>query len=185
MSFVRARPREFDVRIRPLRRHDVAALETVFAALSARSRFFRFHVPTPRLTGALRSGLLDVDGWRRTGLVAEVATTAGRRPIGIAHLIGIDRVSAEFAVAVADSWHGQGVGRTLVTGLRDLAVELGFRRLHGDILVENRVMLRLAGSAFPGARKLSDGRVVRVAHELGGSALTDLTSEDIMADLVG
>lgn len=180
MSFTCARFR--GLRVRPLHAHDDDALELVFDALSARSRFLRFHAPTPRLTGALRRGMLDVDGWSRFGLIAEVA---GRHPIGIAHLVGTGPGEAEFALAVADRWQARGVGRTLLAGLQDLAVGRGFRHLHGEVLLENRAMLRLAGSALPGSRTTTDGLVVRVGHDLERPLLASLTGDDIMADLVG
>lgn len=170
------------VRLRPLHVHDTAVLETVFAALSARSRHLRFHTPTPRLTGALRRGLLDVDGRRRCGLVAEVATAAGRVPVGIAHLVGVDRHNADFAVAVVDSWHGHGVGRALMDGLRELAIDLGFQTMHGDILAENRAMLRLALATLPGLRTATEGHVIRVSHDLDDARCA---GEDVLADLAG
>ena len=51
---------------------DGATVDAVFAGLSERSRYLRFHTAMPRLTGSVRRSLLDVDGHDRAALVAEV-----------------------------------------------------------------------------------------------------------------
>ena len=69
---------------------------------------------------------------------------------------------AELALAVVDRWQRHGVGRRLLEALGDLAVELGYVEIYGDILAENEVMVRLLQRVFPGALPRWDDGVVRV-----------------------
>lgn len=169
------------MRIRQLRRDD-GAVDVVFAGLSERSRYLRFHGPTPRLTGAVRRELLDVDGRSRVGLVAEVPAGRGTRVVGIARLVAVAADRAELAVAVVDAWQGRGVGRRLLTALGELARELGYRELHGVALRENAHVVGLLRSVFPGSWQAWDGGVVWVHCPLGDDV--EITHEDLFADLL-
>lgn len=74
---------------------------------------------------------------------------------------------AEFALAVADDWQGRGLGRRLIAHLAAHASQHGVRRLHGDILADNRRMLALMRDL--GARMAShpDGpQLVRAVLDL-------------------
>jgi GNAT superfamily N-acetyltransferase len=65
--------------------------------------------------------------------------------IGVARFVRLpeDPELAEFAIAVADSWHGVGVGTALLRRLTMRAREEGIRRFSAEILSENRPMLHL------------------------------------------
>ncbi|MGE3284537.1 MAG: N-acetyltransferase family protein [Pseudonocardia sp.] len=169
------------VRTRPLRRDD-PAVDAVFAGLSERSRYLRFHVPVPRLTAAVRRHLHDVDGRRHAGVVAEVRGVLGARPVGIGRIVGAAGEPVELAVAVVDAWHGRGVGRALLTDLGALARDLGHGKLHGRVLAENAGVVALLRSVFPGTRHTRDGDVVHVRCPLVDSV--EITHEDLLADLL-
>ncbi len=172
------------IRLRPLRRDTDPAVELVFAGMSAQSRYRRFHGPMPVLTEVNRRVLLDVDGRERAAIVAEVRTPAGWRPAGIARLVADGPTAAELAVEVADRWQGHGVGRRLLHALGDLAADLGYTELYGDVLGDNAVMIRLLRSVFPGSRSSASGGVVRVSCPVGWGS-RPITDEDIFADLLG
>ena len=55
-----------------------------------------------------------------------------------------DRVSVEFACAVADAWQGRGLGRILMKSLIDCARAAGYASMDGAILSANTGMLTLA-----------------------------------------
>jgi RimJ/RimL family protein N-acetyltransferase len=168
------------VAIRPLTRSEApAAVDAVFAGLSPRSRFLRFHSPLPRLSSQLRDSLADLDGHRRVALLAE----AEGSPIGIAHFVATGPGEAEMAIAVVDAWQRRGVGTQLLTALTDLATDLGYARLTGSVLPENAAMLALAARLAPWPRPTWDGEVVRMELPLGPAAWT-ITDDDVLAALL-
>ncbi|MBW0092209.1 GNAT family N-acetyltransferase [Pseudonocardia sp. KRD-184] len=172
------------VAVRPLTPDDVAAVDTVFAGLSARGRHLRFHTPVARLTAAMRAALLDVDGCDRAALVAEARRPGrwGRTPVGIARMVRTGAGEAELAVAVVDDWQGRGVGRRLLTELGDLARDLGYDRLFGLVLPENGAVVALLQRVFPGAAPCWDDGAVRVDCPL---TVPEITDEDLITALTG
>lgn len=167
-------------RIRPLRRDDDTAVVAVFDGLSARSRYLRFHSPMPVLSAADRRRLLDVDGMRHAALVAEMPSG---EPIGVARLIAHDTRRAELAIAVIDDVAGRGVGRRLLEALGELAGELGYQEIFGDVLRDNVRIVRLLRSVFPGSRMVWNDGTLRVTCPLNREDAV-ITDEDILADLL-
>jgi RimJ/RimL family protein N-acetyltransferase len=165
------------ISIRPLPRGEAtSAVDAVFAGLSPRSRFLRFHSPLPRLSPQLRESLADLDGHRRVAVLAE----ADGAPVGIAQFVATGPDEAEMAVAVVDAWHRRGIGTRLLTALTEVATDLGYARLTGSVLPENAAMLALAARLAPWPRPSWDGEVVRVVLPLGPAAWT-ITDEDVLA----
>jgi GNAT superfamily N-acetyltransferase len=155
-------------------------VDAVFAGLSPRSRYLRFHSPVPRLPATVRERLVDVDGCRRAALVAEFEG----EPIGLAHVIGTGDGTADLAVAVVDAWQRRGAGTQLLTAAAALAERLGYTQLLGAVLPENRAMLGLVRRVVPWVRPRFDGEVVQLPIPLGAAAWS-VTHEDLIADLVG
>lgn len=154
------------LRVRRLRTDDTQVIDTVFAGLSDRSRYLRFHSPVPRLNGSLRRMLLNVDDRDRLALVAEARTSDGWEPIGVARLIRTTPAQAEVAGAVIDAWHRRGVGRTLLTAVRVAATDHGLDRLTALVLAENRAAQGLIRSVFPLCTSRPDGPAVHMTCHL-------------------
>ena len=183
-TIVRASPCRPALDVHPLAPEDAGhAVDAVFAQLSPRSRYLRFHTPAPRLTGPVRARLVDLDGRCRAAVVAEARGPDGPGPVGIARLARSGPGSAEIAVAVGDAWQRRGIGRRLVTAIAALAEELEYSALSGAVLPENVAMLGLVRRVFPWVRAHFDGDVVQLAIPLGAAAAT-VTDEDVLADLV-
>jgi acetyltransferase len=49
--------------------------------------------------------------------------------------------SAEFAIIVADPWHGQGLGSTMMDYMVDIAKKRGLEKITAEALSSNKVML--------------------------------------------
>jgi RimJ/RimL family protein N-acetyltransferase len=168
------------VTIRPLAQREApAAVDAVFAGLSPRARYLRFHSPLPRLSPQLRESLADLDGHRRVAVLAE----AEELPIGVAQFVATSPEEAEMAVAVVDAWQRRGIGTRLLTALTQVATDLGYTRLTGSVLPENAAMLALAARLAPWPRPTWDGEVVRVVLPLGPAAWT-ITDDDVLSDLL-
>lgn len=129
--------------IRPVHAGDTPGLNAFFLGLSPRSRRLRFHGAVNALPASALRQLSAPDDAVHATLVAEAAGShkivAEARYVRDAH----DEQRAEFALAVADDWQGQGLGRRLLTGLLEHARRQGLDALHGSVLDENQPMLWL------------------------------------------
>lgn len=148
--------------LREVRDGEEELLETVFAGMSARSRYLRFHGAVPRLTAAVRRRLVAVDGRRH---VAVVALVSGRA-VGIARCLDLGDGRAELAVEVVDAWQRRGVGNDLVRAVAARARELGRTVLVAEVMAENVAMLGLLQREFPALTGTRDGDEVTLTLPL-------------------
>jgi len=133
--------------LRPIRPED-AELERAFVdGLSEQTRYFRFFYHLHQLSPAMLARFTQVDYDRELALVAIDETGGAPAIVGVARYTkNPDRESAEFAVVVADAWHGRGVGHVLMTRLIESARQRGLARLEGTVLRANANMLRFTES---------------------------------------
>jgi acetyltransferase len=88
--------------------------------------------------------------------------------IGVArYVLDKDNESAEFAIVIADSWHGRGIGARLLYKLAEAARRRGVRQLYGDILAINRPMLAFSSKlGFQLRRHPEDPTLTRAVLDL-------------------
>jgi RimJ/RimL family protein N-acetyltransferase len=128
--------------VRAIRADDKDALADLFARLSDRSRRRRFHASKPGLSARELAYLTEIDGRRHAALVA---VEPGGRFAAVARYAceaGIDD-EADVAFAVADAWHGRGIGTDLGRRLLDHARASGIAQLRATTMGENRPAQRL------------------------------------------
>jgi acetyltransferase len=133
------------VLLRPAREQDLHLHGAYFDGLSKESRYNRFFNPTPKMTAKMLEYLLYADHRSNVALMAEC--TSGNMETVIAearYKVAADGGSAEFALSVADQFHGLGLGKLLLDRLVCAASRAGLGRLVGDTLAMNNKMLRLA-----------------------------------------
>jgi ribosomal protein S18 acetylase RimI-like enzyme len=130
------------VRIRPLRNGDTATVTRFFDRLSPRSRVRRFNAAKPRITERELATLARVDASSHA-LVAWV--DGDPEPAGFAQLVrdADERTRAEIAFAVADAYHGRGIGSALVDQLAADARAAGVTHLTAVIQGSNTAALAL------------------------------------------
>jgi len=128
--------------VRPISADDRHALSVWFGRLSPESRRRRFHGPKPKLSARELTYLTEVDHVSHTALVA--VDEAGRM-IGEARYATAEPEgrTADFAVTVADEWHGRGVGYRLASQLVQAARANGMTRLTALTLWENDAAIAL------------------------------------------
>lgn len=127
--------------LRPLRPED-RDIETAFVrGLSPETRHDRLLGGAIAITPDYIESLVRID-YSRDMALAATAMLDGETLIGVARYV-LDRTneSAEFAIVVADSWQGRGIGRRLLAKLIEVARRRGLKRLYGEILGTNRPML--------------------------------------------
>jgi acetyltransferase len=132
------------VTLRPLRRDDRDIEHAFVSGLSAETRSNRLLGGARAITPEYIESLVSVDYSRDMALAATTMLGGGETLIGVArYVLEKNDESAEFAIVIADSWHGRGIGGRLMTKLVDVARRRGVKHLYGDILAMNRPMLAL------------------------------------------
>lgn len=123
---------------------DAAAMRAFVDAMSAASRRYRFHAGVQRCSEAFAQALCRADASRTLVLVAEApnADGGGTRIVGEARCVADagDGSAAEFAIAIADDWHGRGLAAKLLAELAARALPQGVRWFYGDVLEDNEPM---------------------------------------------
>ncbi len=115
-----------DITIRAIAPADRAGLRRFYGELSRDSLNARFHGATRGIADPVARFFCGPDHEHREGLVAEIARTeGGPRIVGHLCLEPLADGEVEMAIAVADAWQGQGIGRAL------LATSIAWARLHG------------------------------------------------------
>ncbi len=153
------------VLVRPVLPQDDDAEQAFVMALSPASRYRRFHVGMRALPAAVLAQFTRIDHLSHVALVAH-AEADDDEPALVAdarYVRSADAEEAEFAVAVADDWQRQGLGRQMLALLARHAARHGVRRLHGDVLADNAPMLRMLAALGCEVRPRSDEAGVMLA----------------------
>jgi acetyltransferase len=131
--------------IRPIRPEDAPLLQDLFNSLSQRTIYYRFFSQMKSLPSDMLVRFTQIDYDRDMALVAIDNSQSKEKILGVARLISdIGGVDADFAIMIADQWHGEGIGATLVKRLITIAKERKMESLYGLVLAENKQMLGLA-----------------------------------------
>jgi RimJ/RimL family protein N-acetyltransferase len=156
-----------EVIVRPVLAKDAAAAQDFVRALSPASRLRRFHFGLRELPLSMLQAMTRVDHDRHVAVIAEALDDdeSCEPPIvaDARYVRDDDGTSAEFAIAVADDWQGEGLGRMLLQRLARHAARHGITHLVGDVLPGNAAMFAI-GERLGGTRVTSaqGAGVVRV-----------------------
>jgi len=160
--------------VRPVLPEDEPALKALFARLTADEVRLRFFAPKAELSHATAARMSQIDYDRDMGLVVAERGAPGRATVhGAVHLSAdADLERAEFAIMLAHDMAGLGLGPVLMRRILDHARARGLREVFGEVLMENRAMLRLC-EALGFTRKVSvdDPGVVHVSLAMGGDGV--------------
>ncbi|MEW5837774.1 MAG: bifunctional acetate--CoA ligase family protein/GNAT family N-acetyltransferase [Pseudomonadota bacterium] len=157
-----------EIVLRPIRPEDAEMEQAFVHSLSEESRYLRFMRALDELTPEMLMRFTQIDYDREMAFVAISGTGAQAVEIGVArYSLQPDGSSAEFAVVVSDAWQGAGLGSLLLEAVMDAARQRGVRLLMGEVLPQNRGMLKLAERmGFERLPKGVDDDVVHVARKL-------------------
>jgi acetyltransferase len=155
--------------LRPIRPEDEPSLQAAFANMTPEDIRLRFLVPIKTLThvAAVRFTQLDYD--REMGLILTEPGIPGRTEIyGVVNIIADpDNERAEYAIIVRHDMTAMGLGIYLMRRIIDYARARGIREIYGDVLRENRQMLKLCGVlGFTESRVPDEPSLVRVTLRL-------------------
>ncbi|GHA94010.1 hypothetical protein GCM10009069_16410 [Algimonas arctica] len=132
--------------LRPLQSRDAPLLEAGIIALSDRSRYFRFFSGFKQAPPSVLKRLTDFDGDDHLAWGAVDSSLDTNPPIAAAHIFRVDNLpptSGDFAIAILDDYHHQGIARSLIACLFSDAISKQFEHVELDVLSENRVGIAL------------------------------------------
>lgn len=151
------------IHMRPIHSDDAPRLQDFHHRLSHQSLYFRFFGEMPELNRELAERLSDVDYVERMAIVATPAADADAPIIAVARYQRVEKPAAqaaELALAVEDSWQGQGIGPQLLRALATYARDRGFTTLVANVLYDNgRMLAMLHHLGIPSTHLLREGRV--------------------------
>lgn len=126
--------------IRAVHPDDEERLREGIAQLSFQSRYLRFFSVAPAPPDHVIEKLVAVDGHRHLAWGAILSDAPEARAIGVVHAIRGDESAprAEFAIAILDDFHGQGLARMLAAVLLIQCKREGIGALDAQILAENK-----------------------------------------------
>jgi GNAT superfamily N-acetyltransferase len=163
------------VTVRIVEPRDAEALQAYFRSLTVRSRYNRFlgaisELPKTELDRFTHAGEDD-----RFSVIAVMSIDGFETIVGEARYgFEADTASFEFGLSVDDRWQGHGIGSALLRNLECRAAAFGARRLFGDTLRSNDVMIDLARkSGFAFTSSPGDWKLVRFEKQI------DVVPQDI------
>ena len=157
-----------DIVIRPIRPED-AEIEAKFVReLSKESKYFRFMNSIQELSQEMLVRLTQIDYHNEMALIAVRPLEDGEDQIGVArYSTNVDRKSCEFALVVADKWHGKGIAHLLMRNLMEVARDRELEIMEGQVLSDNKRMLELMKSLkFKIEMDPEDSAIKRVVAQL-------------------
>jgi GNAT superfamily N-acetyltransferase len=132
---------------------DLDACLALFDLFSERTRFYRYHSGTPRISREQLRTLLSSDGIDHQAWLAEI----DGRPVAVAHWFRCsdDAQLGELAIVVEDAWQGCGVGTRLLERVVVDGAEQGLVSFKAEVLAENRGIRALLDRIFPDVRVIA------------------------------
>ena len=142
---------------------DAEALQAYFRSLTTRSRYNRFLGAMSELPQDVLGHFIRVGEADRFSVIATMTIDGIETIVGEArYAFDVETDSFEFGLSIDDRWQGQGIGSALLGNLQCRAAAFGARRLFGDTLRSNEVMIGLARkSGFAFTNSPSDWKLVR------------------------
>lgn len=133
-----------DVIIRPIRPEDARIEQEFVRNLSEESRYFRFMNSVQELSESMLVRFTQIDYSREMALLAVTEEQGQEIELGVTRFaINPDGESCDFALVIADSMRGKGLGYKLMTALMDAARSKGLKVMEGEVLKNNASMLKL------------------------------------------
>lgn len=161
--------------MRPVRRSDESGLRDMFLRCSADDLRLRCFGVSKTFPAAFAGRLARLGDSREFAILAVMD---GGEICGVVHTVGLPGAGSEadYDIMVRSDLKGQGIGMRLMRAMLSQAGQAGFSAVHGDVMMNNRAMLLLAGDL--GFRRVAtEAGIVRItaapgAAESAGAALS-------------
>jgi acetyltransferase len=130
------------VLVRPVRPEDEPMARVLFGKVTPEDLRLRFFAPVKHFSHAFVARLTQLDYGRAMAFAA--VDEASEDPLGVVRLhADANYECAEFAILLRSDFKGRGLGWRLMQLIIDYARSEGLRRIEGQVLRENNVMLRM------------------------------------------
>jgi acetyltransferase len=160
------------VTIRPIRPEDEPLMVKFHETLSERSVYFRyFHAMglPQRIAHERLTQMCFIDYAREMALVVSrnVPESGNQEILAVGRMNKLHGTKeAEFAILVSDNWHHRGLGPELLRRLVEIGRDEKLSRIYGDILPENRNMLRIIDRLGFRRLNMEEDGIIRAEIEL-------------------
>ncbi len=132
------------VLLRPIRPEDEPLEAELVKNASKESLYFRFFGYMPGIDHKMLARFTHIDYDREMAIVALLEENGEQKIIGVVRIVGDGwRESCEYAILIADAWHGQGLGGILTDYIIEIARAQGFQKITASFLKVNGAMRRL------------------------------------------
>ncbi len=157
-----------EVLARPIRPEDEPAHHEFIARLSPEDIRFRFFGFVRQLEHTQMARLTQIDYDREMAFIVTAPGPDGEmETLGIVRTItDSDNYVAEFSMVIRSDLKGQGLGRQLLEKMCRYCTERGTREIVGQVLPDNRNMMRLMRKLGFSARMIPDEDVYEVRRSL-------------------
>jgi acetyltransferase len=155
--------------LRPILPEDEPALQAAFAKLTPEEIRLRFFVPVKTLSHVVAARFTQIDYDREMALILTERGIPGKTEIyGVVRISADpDNEHAEYAIIVRGDMTGLGLGVVLMRRIIDYARSRGIGEIYGDVLRENKTMLKLCQAlGFTQSRVPDEPSIVRVTLNL-------------------
>lgn len=155
--------------LRPVRPEDEPAFQDLFSRMSPEDIRMRFFAPKSALSHVSAARMTQIDYDREMALVLADPGAAGNATVyGCVHISADpDGEKAEYAIMIRSDMVGQGLGPLLMQKIIDYSRSRGIGEIFGDVLRENKQMLKVCESfKFSQHFNVDDPSVVHVRLKL-------------------
>jgi acetyltransferase len=129
------------VLLRPIQPEDEPLWHELLRNCSARSIWLRFRYLFKESTHEMATRFCFIDYDRTMAIVAEVEVGGKRQLAGVGRLVAdSDHSQAEYAVLVADSWQGRGLGSLITDYCFEICSTWGVDRVYAETTADNQRM---------------------------------------------
>jgi acetyltransferase len=135
---------ETEILFRPIQPEDEPMWHEMLAQCSQRSLWQRFRYLFKETTHEMATRFCFVDYDRTMAIVAEIGQGSERKLVGVGRLVAdADHRSAEYAVLVADTWQGRGLGNLLTDYCLEICRTWGINRVVAETTTDNNSMRKI------------------------------------------
>lgn len=131
------------IQLRPVHPIDGNQSDIFRKKMSAKSMYDRFLGYIPKNTDKLVKQLTDIDYSREMAIVAVLQDGNPKEIVAVSRIVSDNEGKAEFAIIVADEWHGKGLGKIMTDYMIKIAADMEFEAIYAFVFSENEAMLNI------------------------------------------